>query len=59
MGAFGLLVYLTSAIVRLMVHMQPRELVPTGGAVGVGVGTTLEVNLLGPLEQFPWVMNER
>jgi hypothetical protein len=44
-----------SAIVRLIVHMQPRELVPAGGAVGVGVGITIKVELLGPVEQFPYV----
>jgi hypothetical protein len=48
-----------SAIVQLMVRVQPRELVPAGGAVGVGVGTTLKVELLGPLEQFPWVTDKR
>ena len=48
-----------SAIVQLMLCMQPRKLVPAGGAVGVGVGTALEVELLGPLEQFPWVMDKR
>jgi hypothetical protein len=48
-----------SAIVRLMVQVRLRELVPTGGVVGVGVGTTLEVELLGPLEQFPWVTDKR
>ena len=44
-----------SAIVRLIVRVWPPELVPTGGAVGVRVGITLEVELLGSLEQFPWV----
>jgi hypothetical protein len=37
-----------SAIVRLIVRVRPRKLVPAGGAVGVGVGTTLKVELLGP-----------
>jgi hypothetical protein len=48
-----------STVVQLIVHVRSCKLVPMGGAVGVGVEITLKMELLGPLEQFPWVTDGR